>query len=48
VADGWFWGVRGEIVTRRGRLMQIVNVEGLIFLNCHTIVTRKFGGCGVY
>ena len=28
--------------------MQVVDVEGLNFLNCHTNVTRKFGVCGVY
>ena len=31
-----------------GQSTQVIDNEGLIFVNCHTIVTSKFGGCGVY
>jgi len=35
-------------VTGRGQSTQVVDNEGLIFVNCHTNVTSKFRGCGVY
>jgi hypothetical protein len=35
-------------VAKRGQSAQIVDKEGMIFVNCHTNVTSKFGVCGVY
>jgi len=35
-------------VTGIGQSTQVIDNEGMIFVNCHTNVTRKFGIGGVY